>query len=117
MTTAEHPAVGHAAVLAWWSETVKPRTRQAETLWHQDDAHGRLLAEQAGALASEYAEVAERVGQLGIALAAATRERNAVLAAMAEAGLTYAQMTEITGMPAWRIRTALHNDWLANRHD
>lgn len=66
-------------------------------------------------LVMEYAAAADQVDQLSAALALATRERNAVLAAMAAAGLTYRQMTGLTGLTAAIIRTGLFNAARADR--
>jgi hypothetical protein len=64
-------------------------------------------------LVAEFVAAQTRVDALTAELVAATKERNAVLAALAEACPTHREISERTGMPTWRIRTALWNDWKA----
>jgi len=61
----------------------------------------------------EYATAAAQVDQLAAQLRQATAERNAVLAALSEAGLTQQAITARTGLTITQLRTGLHNDWLA----
>lgn len=65
-----------------------------------------------GDLMAEYAAAADQVDQLTSGLALATAERDAVLAALAETGLTQQSIVERTGVTISTLRTALHNDWL-----
>jgi hypothetical protein len=66
-------------------------------------------------LVDEFTAAQARVDALTAELRAATRERNAVVAALAEACPTHREISERTGMAPWRIRTALWNHWEANR--
>jgi hypothetical protein len=62
-------------------------------------------------LAGEFTAAQATVDRLTVELRAATVERNAVLAALAETGMTFREMSQRTGMAPWRIRTALWNDY------
>ena len=63
-------------------------------------------------LLREYSAAADKVHQLGVALEQATSERNAVLAALSETGLTQQQVSTMTGLTVAQLRTARHNAWL-----
>lgn len=66
------------------------------------------------ALTAEYAEVHDRVERLTAELAVVTAEQNAVLEALyRETGLTQQQVADLVGITTTRLRTAVHNHWLA----
>lgn len=70
------------------------------------------MAGDVDVLLAEYEQVAARVDVLTTELVAATRERDAVLAALAaETGLTQRAVCDLTGLTISRLRTALWNDW------
>lgn len=75
----------------------------------------RPAVQDVDVLMAEYRPVAERVGRLAAELATATAERNAVVAALAEAGLTQRAICDLTGLTVAQVRTACWADWNANR--
>lgn len=65
----------------------------------------------ADVLIAEYRSVADRVDRLTAELATATDERNAVVAALLDTGLTQRKVCELTGLTITQLRTAVWNDW------
>jgi hypothetical protein len=65
-------------------------------------------------LMSEYRPAAERCDRLAAKLAAATAERNAVLAALSKTGLRQRDICDLTGLTITRLRSALWSEWKAD---
>jgi len=66
-------------------------------------------------LMMEYTAAADQVDQLTVNLGLAKAERNAVLAALVEAGLTQQAIVQLTGLTVTKLRTALWHDWRQRR--
>ncbi len=66
-------------------------------------------------LMTEYVAAANQVDLLTQALRLATGERDAVLAALSDTGLTQQAVAQLTGVTISTLRTALRNDWLRQR--